>query len=137
MTYEWSSSSDSSDWRSSSSDIMLTSSSIEDGGNPSIWPEKIRKEKRKLRFKKNRKHRSEKNIYIWLSCLLKKFGWKIWNINVVVNDLILCLYVVVNDPKTLEWQIERWCRITVEGRRADCFDGVNKPLSTPSILTLN
>jgi hypothetical protein len=73
------------DWRSNWFDVKLTSSSA-DCGTPSIWG-----------LKKNRKHRLDKNIYrldkniyIWLIYLLKKFGWKIGNINVAVNDLILC-----------------------------------------------
>jgi hypothetical protein len=85
MTYERSSdilNESSGDWISNWFDVKLimTSSSAEDGGNPSIWG-----------LKKNRKRRLDKKfIYIWLIYFLKKFGGKIGNINVAVNDLTLC-----------------------------------------------
>jgi len=55
MTYERNSeilNESSGDWKSNWFDVKLTSSSLQDGGTPSIWG-----------LKKNRKHRLDKNIY--------------------------------------------------------------------------
>jgi hypothetical protein len=87
MTYERSSdilNESSGDWISNWFDVKLTSSSIKDGGTPSIWG-----------LKKNRKRRLDKNIYIytWLIYLLKKFGWKIGNINVAKLFVTCCKQV--------------------------------------------
>jgi len=58
MTYERNSeilNESSGDWKSNWFDVKLTSSSLKDGGTPSIWG-----------LKKNRKHRLDKNIYIYI-----------------------------------------------------------------------
>jgi len=83
------------DWKSNWFDVKLTSSSLQDGGTPSIWG-----------LKKNRKHRLDKNIYrldkniyiyiythTWLIYLLKKFGWKIGNINGLQNPRKRSIYL--------------------------------------------